>query len=116
MCGFSLLFVFPSVLPPQVWEQVANILVAILLVAAVVSAALGDWVELGFILAVIVINVTIGLVQEGNAEKAAEALKRLLSSNASKGRAPPFGGEGGLTTSHSQVALGLRTGGCWGWG
>jgi magnesium-transporting ATPase (P-type) len=66
----------------KVWDQLANILIVILLAAAVVAGVLKDWVELGFILGVIIINVVIGVVQESKAEKAADALKKLLSASA----------------------------------
>jgi magnesium-transporting ATPase (P-type) len=48
----------------KVWDQVANILVVILLAAAIVAGILKDWVELGFILGVVVVNIVIGVVRE----------------------------------------------------
>lgn len=71
----------PSLLK-RIWEQLNNVLIFILLVAAVVSGVLLEWAEVGLILAVIAINVAIGIIQEGKAEKAAEALKAMLSQNA----------------------------------
>ena len=41
-----------------------------------------NWIQVGIIVGVIVINTWIGIVQEGSAEKAAEALKSMLSSDA----------------------------------
>jgi magnesium-transporting ATPase (P-type) len=41
----------------------------ILFIAAVVSAALQAWADMGLILGVVIINVGIGLFQEGKAEK-----------------------------------------------
>ena len=41
-----------------------------------------NWIQVGIIVAVIVINTYIGIVQEGSAEQAAEALKNMLSSDA----------------------------------
>jgi len=77
----------------KIWEQVANVLVAILLVVAAVSMVRGiieteidnvvsNWIQFGIILSVIAINTYIGIYQEGNAEKAADALKSMLSSDA----------------------------------
>ena len=57
-------------------------MIFILFVAAVVVGALQSWIEFGLIMAVIVLNVMIGLLQEGKAEKAAEAIKAMLSANA----------------------------------
>jgi magnesium-transporting ATPase (P-type) len=59
----------------RLWGQVNNALVFILLVAAVVTGAFREWAESGLIIGVVIINVAIGLIQEGNAEKAAEAIK-----------------------------------------
>ncbi|KAJ3413027.1 hypothetical protein HDV05_008618 [Chytridiales sp. JEL 0842] len=66
----------------KLWDQLNNVLVFILIVAAIVTGALREWAECGLIVGVVVINVAIGLVQEGKAEKAAEAIKAMLSSSA----------------------------------
>jgi magnesium-transporting ATPase (P-type) len=71
----------PSLLR-RIWDQVNNVLVLILLAAAVVSGILREWAEVGLIAGVLVVNIAIGLIQEGNAEKAAEALKAMLSPQA----------------------------------
>ncbi len=47
-----------------------------------VCFTLQEYVEVTLILASVAINVAIGLFQEGKAEKAAEALKAMLSPNA----------------------------------
>jgi magnesium-transporting ATPase (P-type) len=61
------------------WAQVANVLIGIVLAAAVVAGVLGDWVELGFILGVVVLNVGLGMLLDVRAEAAAGALRKLLS-------------------------------------
>jgi len=76
----------------RIWRQVNNVLVFILVVVAVVSAikgitstgedAITSWVEVGLIIGVIVLNTWIGIRQEGSAERSAEALKAMLSSDA----------------------------------
>lgn len=77
----------------RIWAQVANVLVGILVFVALVSAIRaitaddGDtiftnWIQVGIIVSVITINTAIGIVQEGAAEEAAEALKAMLASEA----------------------------------
>ena len=53
-----------------------DVLIYILLGAAVLKAIMGDWVDFSVILAVAVINAVIGFVQEGRAEKASRASAR----------------------------------------
>lgn len=59
--------------------QFHNILIYILLGAGLVTAILGHWVDTGVILGVVVINALIGFIQEGKAEKAMDAVRRMLS-------------------------------------
>ncbi|MEA2024947.1 MAG: cation-translocating P-type ATPase [Actinomycetota bacterium] len=58
-------------------SQFRDLFTAILIVAAVVSAFLKDWVEAVAILAIIVLNAAMGYVQEKKAEEAMAALKRM---------------------------------------
>ncbi|MEK7771714.1 MAG: HAD-IC family P-type ATPase, partial [Pseudomonadota bacterium] len=62
--------------------QFHNVLIYILLAASVLTAVLGHWVDSGVILGVVVINAIIGFIQEGKAEKALNAIRRMLSFNA----------------------------------
>ncbi len=59
-----------------------NILIYILIVAALGTALLGHWVDTGVILGVVVINTIIGFVQEGKAERALESIRQMLSPRA----------------------------------
>ena len=70
-----------------------NVLVAILVVVACVSTykavtakvtedRITNWLEVALIIFVVTLNAWIGIVQEGSAEKAADALKAMLSSDA----------------------------------
>ena len=73
----------PEEPPVPAWRrflrQFNNLLIYVLLAAAAVTAALGDWIETGVILAVVVINALIGYVQEGKAEAALAALRSMLA-------------------------------------
>lgn len=72
--------------PPGVLLRLArqfnNLLLLVLMGAALVTAALGQWVDSGVIAAVVVLNALIGFVQEGKAERALEAIRHLLSPQA----------------------------------
>ena len=59
-----------------------DILIYILLAAATLKAAMGEWIDFWVILAVAVINAVIGYVQEGRAEHALEGIKNMLSAEA----------------------------------
>ncbi|NNN44948.1 MULTISPECIES: cation-transporting P-type ATPase [unclassified Vibrio] len=61
--------------------QFHNPLIYILLVAILVTMLLGEYVDAGVILLVVVVNALIGFAQESKAEQAIHSLKKMLSSN-----------------------------------
>ncbi len=63
--------------------QFHNVLIYVLLAASGVTAALAHWVDTAVIVGVVVINAVIGFLQEGKAERALEAIRNMLSLNAS---------------------------------
>jgi len=62
--------------------QFQNVLIYVLIAAASVSGLLGEWVDAGVIAGVVLINALIGWIQEGRAERALEAIRDLLSQEA----------------------------------
>jgi magnesium-transporting ATPase (P-type) len=63
-------------------KQFHNVLIYILLVAAVFTGFLGEWIDTGVIAAVVLVNAIVGFVQEGKAEAALEGIRQLLSPEA----------------------------------
>jgi Ca2+-transporting ATPase len=57
-------------------------LVYILLAAVAVTAALSEWVDSGVIFGVVLVNAVVGFIQENRAEKAIEALSRMVTTHA----------------------------------
>lgn len=60
-----------------------NILIYVLLGSALITAALGHFIDMSVILAVVVANAVIGFIQEGKAEKAMVAIRKMLALKAS---------------------------------
>jgi magnesium-transporting ATPase (P-type) len=63
-------------------EQFNNVLIILLIIAGVVSAILGHWVDAAAIFGVVIINAAVGFIQEGKAEKALEQIRGMLSPQA----------------------------------
>jgi len=66
----------------KIASRFAEPLVAILLVAAAISGATGDFASFAIILTVIILSVALDLLQEHRAERAAEALRRSVAVHA----------------------------------
>jgi len=76
----------PTKKPPTILEiffkQFLSPFIYILIVASVISLSLGHYKDFVFIMLVLLINAVIGTIQEFSAERSAEALKKLVSLNA----------------------------------
>ncbi len=64
------------------FRQFHNLLIYVLLVAALATALLQHWMDTIVIITVVVINSIIGFIQEGKAEKSMEAVRNMLAPHA----------------------------------
>ena len=63
-------------------EQFKDFMIIILIVAAVISGILGEVADAAIILAIVILNAILGVVQENKAEESLEALKKMSAPNA----------------------------------
>ncbi|MHA6261134.1 cation-translocating P-type ATPase [Sporosarcina sp. CAU 1771] len=66
----------------RIFSQINNVLIYVLIVAAVISGLLGELVDSVIIGLVVVINAVVGVIQESKAEEALEALKNMSTPKA----------------------------------
>lgn len=76
--GFNELKVEKKISPLKIFiEQFKSFLILILIVATVVSAFIGEWIDASVILLIVILNAIFGFFQEYKAERAMEELKKL---------------------------------------
>ncbi|MBM4429758.1 MAG: cation-translocating P-type ATPase [Chloroflexi bacterium] len=63
-------------------DQFRNFLVLLLLAAALISASLGETIDAAAIMAIVVVNAALGVLQEWRAEQSLQALKRMAAPTA----------------------------------
>jgi len=66
----------------RIGAQLNNMLIYVLLGSALLTAFLGHFVDTGVIIAVVVVNAVIGLIQEGKAEQALDAIRSMVAPGA----------------------------------
>lgn len=72
----------PKSILKMLWEQVSDVMVLILIAAAVFSMVMQEWAEAVIILAVVALNAVIGIIQEKKAANALAALKSMSAPTA----------------------------------
>ncbi len=72
----------PKTIWQKIFEQISDFMIIILIIAAAVSLFVGEYVDSLVIIAIIALNATMGIVQEGKAEKALESLQKMSAPTA----------------------------------
>lgn len=67
----------------RITAHLKNLLILVLIAAALVSLLMGHVVDAAVILAVVVVNTAIGFIQEGRAERALDAIRAMIDPSAS---------------------------------
>ena len=62
--------------------QFHNVLIYVLIAAAIITALMDHWIDTWVIFAVVIVNALIGFIQEGKAERALESIREMLSLDA----------------------------------
>ena len=82
-------------------EQFSDVMIMILIAAAIISAFLGEGTDAAIIMAIVILNAILGILQENKAEKALSALKEMSAPD----------GEGASKWIRSRGSLQRRC--CW---
>jgi P-type Ca2+ transporter type 2C len=72
----------PTSIWQMLWEQFNNFVVILLIIATVISFFLEDYIEAAVILAIVILNAALGVVQEFRAEQSLAALQKLAAPDA----------------------------------
>ncbi len=72
----------PKTIWAKLWAQFNDFVIWLLVGAALISAVLGEWVEAGAIMAIVILNAVLGIIQEQRAEEELAALKKLAAPEA----------------------------------
>ncbi|MBN1267363.1 MAG: cation-translocating P-type ATPase [Anaerolineales bacterium] len=66
----------------MILDQLNNFIVIVLIASSLISGLMGDFIESGAIIAIVVLNAVLGVVQEKQAEEALAALRKLAAPDA----------------------------------
>ncbi|TES89034.1 MAG: hypothetical protein E3J88_06605, partial [Anaerolineales bacterium] len=72
----------PTSIWALLWDQFNDFIVLLLIGASLISAILGEWVEAGAIMAIVLLNAILGIIQESRAAEELAALRQLAAPEA----------------------------------
>ncbi len=72
----------PTSIWAMLWDQFNDFVIWLLIGASIISAILGEWVEAGAIIAIVLLNAILGIIQERRAAEELAALRQLAAPEA----------------------------------